>query len=352
MMKKVYDIKIKDLESLLALLKENMHDNTVMIDVIRLEGYITRLKNGFKNTDVTSVFEQIQDDLEYHDFYKPFYPIVERFIFNGRSVEELDSEPRYKSIIFSDDQVLNDVLEFYGHQGELFYSQVLEFYNEAEDHLKFIGCSSHTEGESLLLKSVGEGFIFTPNYSNITKFTTLVHEVQHIIDFYINPDFSSEYVIRETIAMFMEMIAADYIANKYKLFDEGYKRQQAIYAIVKYQSHNVLYKTDALDIASENKELNQDELFTLLDKEGFEQDDLEFYFDQGITSDMAYQIAYLIAIELYLIYYKDKELAIKICEDIIINGTSSNIFDLLDKYNINLNSGVTQYEEMIYKKRF
>ena len=43
---------------------------------------------------------------------------------------------------------------------------------------------------------------------------------------------------------------------------------------------------------------------------------------------MAYQIAYLIAIELYMLYYKDKALVLSICEDIIKNGTSDNIFNL------------------------
>lgn len=351
-MKKVYDIKTRDLESILALLKENMHDSIVYMDAIRLEEYIKRIKNGFKSVDGISLFEQIQDDVEYHEFYKPFYPIVERFIFTGKTVDELDSNPRYKSILFSDEQVMNDVLDFYGHQGDLFYSQVLEFYNEVDDHLRFVKDSLDTDGETLFLKSIGEAFVFSPNYSNITKFTILIHEIQHVIDFYLNQNFTEEFVIRETIAMFMEMIAADYIANKYKMYDEGFKRQQCLHAIVKYQSHNVLYKTDALDIASDNKTLDEASMISLLNKEGFEQEDLEFYFGQGITTDMAYQIAYLIAIELYTLYYKDKELSLRICEDIIMNGNSNNIFELLDKYGIKLISSVCEYEDKIYKKRF
>lgn len=351
-MKKAYDIKIKDLESILTLLKENVHDNTVMTDAIRLEEYIKRIRNGFRSPDSISLFEQIQDDTEYHEFYKPFYPIVERFIFTGKTVDELNCDIRYKSILLSDKQIVADVLDFYGHQGELFYSQLLEFYNEADDHLKFVKDSLDTDGETLFLKSIGEAFVFSPNYSNITKFTILIHEIQHVIDFYINPDFTEELVIRETIAMFMEMISADYIANKYKLYDEGLKRQQCLHAIVKYQAHNVLYKTDALDISSDNKNASETEMYAILNKEGFKQEDLEFYFEQGITTDMAYQIAYLIAIELYIIYYRDKELAIKICEDIITNGSSNNIFELLDKYGIKIIDNVPTYEEMIYKKRF
>lgn len=350
-MEKVYDIKIKDLENILSLLKENMVDVVVVKDAIRLEEYIKRIKNSHQNIDSFSLLEKIQDDIEYHDFYKPFYPIVERFVLTGRSVDELNSGVKYKSILFGEKQIMQDVIDFYKLQGKLFYSLLLEFYNEAEDHLKFISDNLNTEGETLFLKSIGEAFVFSPNYSNITKFTILIHEIQHVIDFYINPNFSEEYIIRETIAMFMEMIAADYISRKYRLFDEGLKRQIYLHTIIKYQSHNILNKIYALDIASDNRLLNQEELVYLLNKEGFDQEELEFYFEQSITNDMAYQIAYLIAIELYMIYYRDQDLAFKICEDIIINGNSNNIFILLDKYGIKLNSNVVKYENKIFKKR-
>ena len=93
-------------------------------------------------------------------------------------------------------------------------------------------------------------------------------------------------------------------------------------------------------------------MITVLNKEGFSQNDLNFYFEQGIVSEISYQISYLIAIELYMIYYRNKDLALKICEDIIMNGTSENIFKLLDKYGIKLNSNVVNYENKIYKKRY
>ena len=96
--------------------------------------------------------------------------------------------------------------------------------------------------------------------------------------------------------MFMEMIAADYIANKYKLHGEGFKRQQYLHAIVKYQSHNIMYKMDTLDVAAKNRHLSENDLLAVLNDEGYEQEDLEFYFEQGITTDYSYQIAYLIAI--------------------------------------------------------
>ena len=88
-MRKVYDITIKDLETILSMLKDNMYDTTVMMDAIRLEEYIKRIRNNFKGTDQVSTSEQMQDDLEYYHFYKPLYPIIERFIWNGMGVDEI-----------------------------------------------------------------------------------------------------------------------------------------------------------------------------------------------------------------------------------------------------------------------
>ena len=59
-MRKVYDITIKDLETILSMLKDNMYDTTVMMDAIRLEEYIKRIRNNFKGTDQVSTSEQMQ----------------------------------------------------------------------------------------------------------------------------------------------------------------------------------------------------------------------------------------------------------------------------------------------------
>lgn len=351
MMTKAYDIKINDLEDILAILQDNMFDLTVLTDAIRLSEYIKRLKREFKPSGVTiSTFEQMQDDLGYYDLYKPLYPITKRFIETGLGLEELKKPSKYKSVIMSDEQVMDEAMEFYSHQGSTFYSLFKEYKEEAKDHLKFIEETPETEGETIFLKSIGEAFVFTPNYSNITKFTILIHEIQHVIDFYLNPMFSEELIIRESIAMFMEMISTDFIAKKYKLTRERNKRFKFLHSVVKSQSYNAIHKMDILNIAK-NSTVNEEELFKLLDSKGYDSDCLEYYFEQGITMDFSYQLAYLIAIELYISYYKDKEHTLVICEDIIKNGNSKNIYELLNKYGIKINSNIESYEQMIYKKR-
>lgn len=349
-MAKVYNIRIKDLEDILVLLQSHSSDSVVLMDIMRLSEYLKRLNNQFKTPSNMDIFEQLEEDLEYLDFFKPFYPVIQRFAQFGKPIDDIDHPINYSSILMSDEQVMKDIEEFYSQQGGTFYSYFLEFKKEAEDHLKFIDGSPNTEGETLFIKSIGEAFVFSPNYSNITKFTILVHEIQHVLDFFLNDGFSEQYIIRETIAMFMEMIASDFIAEKYNLQGESIKRLQFIHAAVKQEAHNIITKTNILE-ATKNHAGCHKSLLSKFHQLGYDSDELNFYFEQDLTTDYTYPLSYLISIELYSIYYKNKGLAIKICEDIVTNGNFENIFDLLAKYNIELTRNFERFENKIYKKR-
>ena len=350
MMKKVYDIKIRDLEVVLETLNLHSDNNSVLMDIFRLSEYIKRLKNEFKTSAPVSISEQLQEDLEYYEFYKPFYPITKKFWKSGKSISDSEMQGNYRSILMSDEQVMLEAEEFYLSYASAFHSCFLDFKNEANDHLKFIDPSSYTEGETLFIKTTGDAFVFTPNYSNISKFAILIHEIQHVLDFYLNPEFSEQYIIRETIAMFMEMIAIDFIAQKYDISDEGLKRLQFIHSAVKIQASNVSHKMKILEAATQNLG-NVKNILSQLYKNGYSKEELEFFFEQDITVDFAYPISYLIAIELYQSYYQDRNRTLRICENIIMNGTVDNIFFLLDKYKISVNASVEKYEKRLYKKK-
>lgn len=63
-----------------------------------------------------------------------------------------------------------------------------------------------------------------------------------------------------------------------------------------------------------------------------------------------YQIPYLIAVELYIIYQKDKDKALNILIKIILHATPYNIFSLLHNNGIILNQHCVKYEkELCFK---
>lgn len=349
MMEKVYDIKINDLKELLSILRKFNHEPMVQVDIIRLSNYIKRFERNFSDECISS-YERLLDDADEVNFYKPFYPISYKFASVGRKQDELSFQTKYTPISFSDDEVMSNADEFFREQNDFFYSGFQDFASEAEDHLKFINTNSDTEGETLTLKSTGEAFAFVPNYSNITKFTILIHECEHIIDFFKNPNFLDNNIIKETAAIFMELIASDFIAKKYSLYDENFKRRNFLHTITKSQATLLKDKVMLLDLVNKYRHLSESELFDILQKKDFTKEDVEFYLEATISQDSNYQIPYLIAVELYVIYHKNKRLALNILEDIILNGNNYNIFEILFKYGIVLNTNILLYEDCLYKK--
>lgn len=349
-MKKAYDIKINNLKELLKLLYANSNDLMVLKDAVRLENYIKRLENNFCTDDSSSLLERMAGDIQSMPFYKPFYPFVENFLNTGINPCDFDTDITYKTIKLSNQQIVRDTQAFFATQGKIVYDNYCDFMEEANDHLSFIPPQNNTDGEMISLKSIGEAYVFSPDYSDIRKFTILVHEIQHVIDFYINPEFSDYYIIRECIAIFRELVACDFIANKYNLIDENYKRQYVIHTTIKCQAYNLRYKNEILNIINGNRSSSSIELLKSLEEEGFAKEDVEFYFEEDISTNYVYQVAYLIALELYNLYKVDKEKCFVIVDDIIKNGNPINILSLLGEYGITLNNNVDTYEKKLVKK--
>ena len=98
------------------------------------------------------------------------------------------------------------------------------------------------------------------------------------------------------------------------------------------------------------KHLKEDDLLRCLKMYDFSEEDIVFLLEESITQDYSYQLPYLIAVELYVIYHNNRKKALAVLEDIILNGDQYNIFDILNKYGIVLNKNVLYYEDFLYKK--
>lgn len=349
-MERNFNIDKSYLNEILNNLREYSFDKDALLDSFRLELIINRYNSKFSNDDGDNLRSLISDDLESYQFYKPLYPIIESFVINGYSLEDLDYKANYTGIALSNCEAFSLVKDFFGEQGEFFYSGFSEFDEEADDHLEFINSDANTDGEMLFLKSTGDAFLFIPDNKNLTKALILVHEIEHAIDSFKNMNFYENTLIRETSAIFMEMIAGDYFAKRYGLFPDNDKRKLSLHFIIKEQANIVIDKIDMLDIIANNSELNDEELFSILESEGYSRRCVEFLMENSIMQDFYYLIPQLIAIELYFIYSQDRRLALRILEDIIMNGTDKNILELISNYGIVLNKNVQRYEDKLLNK--
>lgn len=348
-MKKVYDIKISDLKDLLLVLRQFANESVVQNDIWCLANYISRFERNFSEEKI-SLHERLLDDADEVHFYKPFYPLSKQLASIGRAQNELSFETSYTTVEISDEQVMEDAEMFFREQGDFFYSSFLNFQEEAFDHLKFVDTQADTSGEVLTLKSTGDAFVFVPNYSNITKFTILAHEAEHVIDFFNNPNFLNMHAISETASLFMELIACDFIAKKYQLFDDNFQRRNFLHTIIKSQATLLKDKIELLDLVNKKRNLDEHSLIKYLSKHEFTEDDIKFYLEATIKQDSAYQLPYMVAVELYVLYHKNKKLALNVLQDIILNANQYNIFEILGKYGIELNKNMLYYEDCLYKK--
>ncbi len=349
-MERNFNIDKKYLYSILNILKEYQSDEDVLADIFKLERIINRFENHFYEDKEESLKESIDGDLKRYEYFKPFYPLAEKFINIGINVDDISFEATYSALDISDNEAFSTVSEFFNEQSEFFSSGFNEFNEEAEEHLEFIDKDNNTDGEMTFLKSTGDAFVFCPNYSNITKITILTHETEHVIDSFKNPNFYENLLIRETVAIFMEMIVGDFCAKKYNLIDDHFQRKLMLHIVLKNHANIFIDKMDMLEIIDKNIGLTESELIKLLEDEGFSFECINFLMENTIIEDFFYILSYLIAIEIYFMYYNDKSKALSILEDIILNGTDENILSLISKYGIVLNKNVKNYEDKILSK--
>lgn len=348
-MTKKYNIQLSDLESLLDLLSAYKDNEIVENDIDTLSLAIARFKNNFAVKDKRSLLEKICLNLGVWEDYTKLYSYVNNFAKNGPKPNE-NFSPEFIPIILNDEETVELCRDFYREQGPFFSKAFNEFCEEAEDHLLFFEPNENSEGEMDFIESTGDAFIFSPDYKNIKKPSILLHESEHVIDSYINPKFYRNKIIREIASTFMEMIGCNHLSKVLNLGNDGDKRRAQIHTIVKSTANFVTKKVEVLHFMSGLRDQSVRQVLRKTHaKFKYSKDYIRYMFETNLVEDYYYQISYLISIELYELYKIDKDKALYILIDIITNGNDGNIFDILSKYNIVLNSSVETYEKDLCK---
>lgn len=321
------------------------------IDIERLDILIRKLENNFEVDDTNDKsLNNLRDNLEYYNDFKHLYKIVRKFASTGMYIDSI-ATPTYNVQHLSNEECLALANDFFKNQGEFFYQKFYDFYKDADSHLEFISPNNSTDGEIHYFNSYNEAFVFVPDHDNFTKASILIHECEHVIDSFNNPNFYNNLIIREVAAIFMEMIGVGYLGNQLNLSDAPYMRRLSLHSIVKLDAYTIFLKNQLLYLINENKRLSDKKLKRILyNKYNMSYKFIEFCNQYNLYEDYYYQISQLIAIELFDLYKKDKDKALYILKDIIMNGTDDNIFAILDKYNILLIEHVEQYEDELCKK--
>lgn len=349
-MEKDYTISVNYLEQIANMLAAYLNDEMVLDDYEKVNSYIARLKNNYHDGSPTiSLLERLQIDYAKLKFYTPYYPYAKALTTTPHDINDFFQVSSYTPINISTQEVLEILKDFFHEQGDFFYSKFLEYLEEVDGHLEYVEPNKNMDGEMLFLKSISEAFVSISNYPNICKLAISSHEFTHVIDAFNNPNFHEQLLIRELSAMFMEMIACDYLAEKLNLGNDNIKRRAFLHGIVKEQAETIKRKTALLQLYGKNQEESKKRLFSIFRKNGFSKKTIEEYERYCLIEDYYYIVAQLIAIELYFAYLKDKEHTLDILKDIIMNGTDLNILQILNNHHIILTKHLTDYEDILIK---
>lgn len=341
-MEKDFDIDIDFLEYLKLIIGE-LQVSQVEIDTYLLNRLIGLLSGGIVTGDSpSSIEEQLNDDLKYLSFYKPYYPYV-RYFSNRSNIEGDVYTPVYKDIQISDKESVSIVYDFYKKNKLVDKGLLRDFLSDAKDHLKFISPRADTGGETIFIKCTGEWFCLVPDEKNISKVTTLVHETTHIFDWFTNPEFINSYLIKEFNALFREMIASDYFAQVLGLGNDNLKHRYYIHSLIKRYADDVYFRTQILHMLSKSKLPNASAKIYDTFGKGY----LAYLTQDTIVDNYVYQIAYLIAIELYTLYQEDNDKALWLADYILCYGDDYNIIDILKRNDIELNKNSLDYEKKL-----
>lgn len=320
---------------------ENNGSSRKEIDLFLLNRLLHILNNNSHNRKQNpgDVVRQLEEDAENVSFYKPFYPYVRSFRARGENISQ-PYEPMYRSIQLSDTDTVDLIGEFYRDLGEDESSNYEDFLEDAEDHLKFIDTKSDIEGETTFINSTGDFFCLVPDYANLTKATILVHETTHIFDWFRRPDFIEQYLICEFNALFKEMLACDYAAAKLNLEDDNLKRRYYLHSLIKRYADDVYYRTQIIHLFKQDNVLHSMNKLCARFGDAY----INYLMQDSLGENYIYQIAYLIAIELYTLYQIDKDKALWIAKRIVEKGNNNNVRRILDSNGIVLNEHSLEYE--------
>ena len=350
-MEDIFQIKVDNiLENLLFFMRseKNHNDNNLYkVEIESLTNLLTDLGYDL-GEDLINDFdlkEAFMCDFKLLDKYKEYYKIIKLFANMGIILDFLGEE--YNNLFLSDKEAVELSYDFFNQYGNFFSKPLNELKQSINSRLQFV--DNLKQSKTYFVDKHNESYMLIDNDHTICKPIFVVHELEHHIDNNKRHDFKTNYLIRETASLFMEIIACDYFQNKFNISDDGNKRRRELHTIIKANAIDIYLKTQLLYISKMHINMEEKELIDIItNKIHINKQGINILMQRSLDMDYFYEISYLIAIELYQIYQYDAERAIYILKSIITNGNNENIFYLLNNYDIKVSNNVLKYEKKLF----
>ena len=342
--------KIKELELKLIREKDSNRRELIKEDLEMLQSYVYEHYESLKQYPTPPLLDFYREGRDFTRVINFLYD--DFFEFRHETENNLSSiyikGPKEKSLKRQD--MLDLTYDFYRTLPSPFINKFRkEFSRERRQLFLENNSCTNVRGETICLESSKTSYIRIFKTDTIFDILSLIHEYSHAISHNINPAhfhyFKSLFV--EIDALFMELIASDFLKDKTNLTDY----LKARYLMHEGYTASSINLTDLYPLYLEektipggfktNKELKQ----TAENACGINGFELEELLTSPDEFQEHYLISYIIAIELYEIYKEDKDKAFELLRRIILlsDNTPEGFYNEIKNLGINPNQHIRKY---------
>jgi len=321
----------KDLRRDLMLLKRKLKEETDFTKKEFLYDALCSLKKIIINEESEVEQLNLENLAEVCDIVPAFdryYPYFEKFrsklyrSYSLNSLEEIEKDvPRgeEEKIKLSNDDINELINEFFKSTNREFYDTYTKLYKDRYSRIRF----SDKSLSSYMLFSpyVNKAYVEIGEQEDVEKLVSLAHEEGHSVASLMNPEryISEDFFFREIEAIFFDMLASQYFGKELNA-SNFYKKMNDNLESYYFEAEDILDYKRLAEVCFSQGNPSEDDL-VLTDRNL--QDTLEdlLYNDCSIANQVKYGFSYIVAIELFELYQKDKEEALGRLKQII---TSKN----------------------------
>lgn len=302
--------------------------------LLTIETKLERLK--LLNEDYNNLIKHIEDYFDYrpfesmkllesYDFIKQDLGKI-KFLWSDyqefRSIIDKPIEvPELKRCSLRKEDLLSITHDFYKSLNSFFFGNFMKSFYRRNDHIVFRSYNnSDLSGETTTLPSLRECFIEIFRDGTSEDILTTIHEYMHATSVLINPYHlcQEKSLYTEIDALFMELIASDYIANLFKDNSATIFKAEKLNDYLS-NSDDLAVMIDAITHEPKNGYQSNKELKRIAESEyDVLPEEIDAIIGEPELNSTIYLTSYMFALELYKMYQNDKEKALYYLKKIIL----------------------------------
>lgn len=308
--------------------------NSILDIIDRYNEMVKKKINLSGGVEVSSHRSIVSSDFKIISDYGYYCPYI-RLLSEYNSLLEINPNTNLPIIDTSAQRIVSLSNGFYSQFKVIFYDTYKEMAKSFKDtiHMRRITGSTITAGQTYSVYKTGISFFELGYNKTLQDYVSAIHEFGHGISSKLNPnamwDFG-KYCFIEVDSLFFEMLGTDYIGEKLGRTKDAFDINMHV---LKDYIYSAMLISTKLDMYSEfdRADLNNRRFVKqFLSKEvGLNKLGVNDVMKTYIRDYMHYIVSYLTAIELYLIYQDNPELALDLLFK-IITCTKDNNKEYLD----------------------